>query len=415
MPHPVFRAFASLVLVLALGPTVPAWAQPSGVTSPDQSPPDPAGTGALAADEAALLAALAADASPTVESPAATSSSPLMPDIALILDAAAGWFSDRNNLQQGGHDPTRTGFNLQQLELHLESHVDPYLSMAANIVWGPDGVELEEAFAQSTALPANLGVRAGKFLHPFGRLNPTHPHAWQFVDAPFALTKLLGPDGSRGVGSEVSWLAPLPWFLEVRVAASHPDEDAGRSFVPVGGKPVHALSDLVWTGNVRQFFPLTEDWSLYWGLSTQQGTGPQPQTDTTQIYGTDLYLRWRPVADPQRSALSLQVEGLWRRRLWVGRQMDDWAGYAQLVREETPHWSYGLRVDYGTGVADDPLDPAWTGPRSRATVQLTYFPSHFARLRLQTSVDRPSWRPEPIYAAMLALETVIGAHGAHAY
>ncbi len=368
------------------------------------------------ADLAALQAALAADASATTV-PASTSGgeSPLMPSISLIFDGAAAWFSDRDNLQQGGHDPTRTGFNLQQLELHLESNVDPYLHFAANIVWGPDGVELEEGFAESTSLPGNLQVKAGKFLNPFGRLNPTHPHAWHFVDAPFALTKMLGADGSRGLGTEFAWLAPLPWFLEVRVAVSHPDPDTGRSFVGTAAKPVHTFGDLVWTGNVRQFFALNDDWSLYWGLSTQQGTGPASASDTTQIYASDLYLRWRPVENVDRSALSVQMEGLWRRRDWIGRQMDDWAGYVQAVGEINPRWEVGGRTELGSGVTDDPLDPAWTGKRHRHTVQLTYYPSHFARLRLQGSLDMPSWRPEPIYACMLALETVIGAHGAHSY
>ncbi len=370
-----------------------------------------------AADAAALAAALAADAS---ESAAPASSgggeSPLMPSISLIFDGAAAWFSDPNNLQAGGHDPTRTGFNLQQVELHMESNVDPYVHFATNIVWGPDGVELEEAFAQTTALPGNMQVKAGKFLNPFGRLNPTHPHAWHFVDAPFALTKMLGGDGSRGLGSEFAWLAPLPWFFEARVAVSHPDPDTGRSYVdPAVAKPVHTLEDLIWTGNVRQFFALNDNWSLYWGLSTQQGSSPQAFSGSTQIYATDLYLRWRPVENTDRSAISLQAEALWRRRDWSGRQMDDWAGYAQVVGEINPRWEAGVRAELGSGVQDDPLDKAWVGQRQRHTLQATYYPSHFFRLRLQGSVDLPSWRPDPVYAAMFAIETVIGAHGAHAY
>ncbi len=368
-----------------------------------------------AAAMAELEAALAADASAAVEDVPPVADSSLMPKMALIFDGTAAWFSDRDNLQAGGHDPYRTGFNLQQLELHLESNVDPYLHMQANIVWGKDGVELEEAFAQSTALPWNLQVRAGKFLTPFGRLNPTHPHAWSFVDAPFALTKMLGPDGSRGLGTEVAWLAPLPWFLEVRAAASHPDAETGRSFAGEDGKTVGTLYDLLWTGNLRQFFALTDDWSLYVGVSEQQGTGPNREADTTQLYGADVYLRWRPVDDADRLAVSLQAEGLYRRRSWSGQQLNDWAGYAQVVADLNPHWQVAVRDEQGSGVQDDPLDPLWTGHRQRYAAQVTWFPSHFARIRLQGSADIPSWRDQPIFAGMLALETVIGAHGAHAY
>ena len=396
-----------ITLLAVLAPPARALESPA-VAEPDAAT-------AVDADRAALEAALAADATAAVEDVAVAAESPLMPQMSLIFDGAAAWFSDRDNLQAGGHDPTRSGFNLQQLELHLESNVDPYLSMQANIVWGKDGVELEEAFAQSTALPGNLQLRGGKFLNPFGRLNPTHPHAWHFVDAPFALTKLLGSDGSRGLGTELAWLAPLPWFLEVRAAASHPDPDTGRSFVAPGGKLVRSPADLVWTANVRQFFALSDDWSLYWGLSTQQGTGPNAATDSTQLYGTDLYVRWRPVANPDRLAISLQAEALIRQRKWLGQQFSDWAGYAQLVAELNPRWEIGVREEQGSGVQDDPLDPLWTGHRQKYSAQVTYFPSHFARLRLHGSVDVPAWRADPIFAGMLALETVIGAHGAHSY
>ena len=371
----------------------------------------------LAAEATALAAALAADATAvTVDSPpAALMPAALMPSVALIFDGAAAWFSDRQALQAGGHDPRRSGFSLQQLELHLESNVDPYLRFQSSIVWGEAGTELEEGFAQTLALPANLQVRAGKFLAPFGRLNPTHPHSWHFVDAPFAVTKMLGADGSRGLGAEVAWLAPLPWFMEARLALSHPDAEAGRSFAGPDPKPLRTLGDLVWTGNLRQFFALGDDWSLYWGLSTQQGSGPVPAATVTRIWGGDLYLRWRPVADPDRRAVSLQVEAIGRQRHWFQQSVADWAAYAQVIADLSPAWQLGGRLEWGSGVRNDPLDPEWDAARQRHALQLSRHISHFARLRLQLAIDKPTWRPEPIYAGMLAVETVIGAHGAHDY
>lgn len=58
-------------------------------------------------------------------------------------------------------------------------------------------------------------------------------HQWDFVDQPFVLGKMLGPDGNRGLGAEVSWLSPLPWYLEVVLSSTmantrsfYGDEDA---------------------------------------------------------------------------------------------------------------------------------------------------------------------------------------------
>ena len=44
----------------------------------------------------------------------------------------------------------------------------------------------------------------------FGRINAMHPHVWDFADAPLVNGRLLGPDGLRGVGAQISWILPLP-------------------------------------------------------------------------------------------------------------------------------------------------------------------------------------------------------------
>ena len=55
--------------------------------------------------------------------------------------------------------------------------VDPYFRFDSNLVFSQFGVEIEEAYATTLDLPANLQVRAGQFLTRFGRINATHPHA----------------------------------------------------------------------------------------------------------------------------------------------------------------------------------------------------------------------------------------------
>ena len=54
------------------------------------------------------------------------------------------------------------------------------------------GVEVEEAYLTTLALPANLQVRASQFLTRFGRLNSTHPHAWDFTDQPLVNGRFFG-------------------------------------------------------------------------------------------------------------------------------------------------------------------------------------------------------------------------------
>ena len=106
----------------------------------------------------------------------------------------------------GDHDPQQRGFNARNLELALDGAVDPYFEGFANIVFKLDNnneteVEVEEAFMQTTDLPWGLQLKGGQFFSAFGRINPTHPHTWDFADDPIVHGRLLGSDGLRGVGA----------------------------------------------------------------------------------------------------------------------------------------------------------------------------------------------------------------------
>ena len=104
------------------------------------------------------------------------------PAIALIVDFALASFSSDEPLQTGAHDPTKSGFNLQQFEFHAESKIDQHFDLQVNLLFSEFGVEIEEIYAQTLSLPFSLKARVGQFLLPFGRINPTHPHSWHFVD-----------------------------------------------------------------------------------------------------------------------------------------------------------------------------------------------------------------------------------------
>ncbi|AKF81166.1 hypothetical protein MFUL124B02_18480 [Myxococcus fulvus 124B02] len=344
-------------------------------------------------------------------------------DMSFILDVAAAAFTSKEPLQGGAHDPTRNGFNLQQLELSIGSVVDPYFRFDANIVYSQFGVEIEEAYGTTLALPASLQVRAGQFLTRFGRLNATHPHAWDFVDQPFAMSRVFGGEGNRGLGVELSWLAPLPWFVEVTGSLTDATGEAtARSFLASSGDRVLSPLDLQATGVVKQFFPLSDDLSFMWGLSGATGPNPTGYRNRTDIFGTDLYLRYRPITEASNTLVSLQVEALYRRRQVPGDVLTDFNSYAQLAWRFSQRWATAARYELGTAakgedgqVAVDPLDPEWTKSRDRVSVNLTFWPTEFSRLRFQAARDNARWRDEADYSAFLALELVTGAHGAHAF
>ena len=346
------------------------------------------------------------------------------PDISLLLDVAAAWFSDDDPQQLGGHDPARNGFTLQQLELHLGANVDPFFRLDGNLVFGEDGVEVEEAYATTMAIPGGLQLKAGTFLTRFGRRNPTHPHQWAFLDQALAIGKFLGEDGARGLGLEVSWLTPLPWYVElVGSVQGASGECCMRSFQGESDPGIRGLDDFLYMVALKQFFDLSDDWGLQWGLSAM--LGPNAYGRRTGIYGTDLFLRYKPVGAAGRTSVDLLVEIMLRTRDVADlaeppaatnpRTLVDWGLFAELRWQIDAEWGLALRHDLVTGVDDDPLDPEWTGLRNRTALAWDFWPSHFSRLRLQGGVDRSEWRDDLAGFVMLGLEVGIGAHGAHNY
>jgi len=337
------------------------------------------------------------------------------PDISLTLDAAAAAFSAKEPLMTGAHDPSRTGFNWQQLEMGVEAPVDPFFTFKSFIVFAPFGVEVEEAYATTLDLPGNLQARAGQFLTRFGRINAMHPHGWDFVDQTLVVGKMLGSEGNRGLGAELSWLIPLPWYVEAVGSLSDAAGDAtARSFYGAADLGVASPLDLQATGALKQFFALSRDWSLAWGLSGANGPNASGRANRTDLFGTDLYLKYRPLDPGADHGLSVTLEALNRRRQQPGSVLVDTGGYVAAVWRFDRHWESGLRADIVEGLPGDPLDPDWSMPRYRGAVSLTYRPSEFSRLRLQGNADFPTWQP-PIYGAFLALEVTVGAHGAHAF
>lgn len=407
--HDLLTALRALAVVPLLLPAVglPAFAQeaPDGGSTVERDE-------AQDAEDREIWEALQEPTPPRLSvAPRAVAS--MNPDISVILDAAAAAFSGPPD-QLGGHDPRQNGFNLQQLELSIGSVVDPYWRFDGNLVFSQFGVEVEEAYATSTALPANLQVRAGQFLTRFGRLNSTHPHAWEFVDQPLVLGKFFGGEGNRGLGTEVSWLSPLPWYLEVVGSASEAHgASTARSFFGADNLGVQSLADLQLTGAVKQFFPFGPDWSLAWGLSGATGPNPTGRSNRSEVYGTDLYLKYRPLRDGDWTTVSLTTEAMARRRQVPGGILADEGLYSTLFWRFDQRWGVAARHEAVTGVANDPLDPTWTGTRQRTSANVTFWPTEFSRIRLQASSDQRADQPNPVYGVFLAFETVIGAHGAH--
>jgi hypothetical protein len=346
------------------------------------------------------------------------------PDISVIFDGVAG-AANRPRASSAGDDPDFTGpagkhtggFTVQEVEVGFQSTVDPYFS--ANVfltIPNLQGIEVEEAYAVTTALPAGLQVKAGVFRSAAGRQNEQHLHMQDFSLRPLLNAAYLGVDGLRPPGAQLSWLLPLPFFL--RLAGELLSVTPGTS--PTFGGGLRSSPTIL--GNVKSFAPLGESWSLFLGAtaatghappagftegSTLDGNGPR-----TLLAGGDLYLKYMP---PNRVAnyfsLSFQSEFLWRRISPDGSNpaQSDAGFYAQIVAQAARRWHVGGRFDQ-LGLPASTLQPK--GARILAMVMFT--PSEFSRLRLQGEREKVD-NGGAIHEALLLLEFSIGAHGAHPF
>lgn len=356
------------------------------------------------------------------------------PDLSIILDVAGAAFGVPRGskagspfaddpMMTGGHDPTENGFTLRQVELAFAASVDPYLRFDASLVI-KDALEVEEAYATTLALPLNLQMRAGAFLAKFGRQNELHPHAWWFLSQPLVYGHLMGEDNFRGLGVEVSWLSPLPW--PVTLIGELQGTSGGccsRTFSPgEQPTPVHSPLDLVATGVIEQFFPITDDLSVLWGLSAM--TGPTPYLDPAargEIWGSDLLVRFKPASAASRWFVELTTEGMLRTRHrgasdFVIDAIVDGGAYAQLVFHPSPAYGVGVRYDHVEGLANE-IAGANGGLGSgsqRGAIVLEYAPTHFARINVEASSGTRG-QGDLLWGAIINLEVAVGAHGAHAY
>mgnify|MGYP006270777829 CR=1 FL=1 len=366
------------------------------------------------------------------------------PDISFILDATAAWLSDPDAVDlRGGHDPQSPGFNLQALELAVETAVDPYFTFNSAIVISLFGIEIEEAFLTTLSMPWQMQARVGQFKTRFGRLNPTHMHAWAFITQPLVNAKFFGGESMRGLGAELSQLVlAMPGTFRWRVAVQNVSGAAtGRSFLP-SSSDVEGPLDLTLSARAEDFFELTYDWDLLLGASFATGRNKSGRGNRTDVYGADLLLRWVSRSTGGRSAVSWQSELMARRRQIPNGVLEDFGLYSHIHWRLNRFWTTGVRYEYVSGIDPrgeqssflggslfgpsgplnvvDPLDPQWIRARQRGAAQVSWTPTHFSRIRLQYTLDHLPYReqtqmPSIVQMAFLQFEVVTGAHGAHTY
>jgi hypothetical protein len=384
--------------------------------------------------------------------------SKFVPDISFIVD---GSFVGRNvndetygklavpGLIPSGVSGPNRGFNLNYGEMSLYSPVDPYFDLTATIPFRENGVELEEAFFRTKALPWGFQIKGGKFRSSFGRLNIQHPHVWDFADAPLINRAFFGEDGLVEKGVQVNWLAPTPFYLLFGGEILQGDNTAsfGTGAITMQKNGSSFTKDSAQQPNLFLSFVKSSvdigSLSLLGGLSYAQGqTRQNPTKGTTnqsaygdtKIFGLDLtakyfidayrYLSWQNEWIFRQMNLNVgtdQAPGDPGQSLSLfGKDLNQSGFYSQLIYRFARRWRIGARYDLFTqnDVYLDNQKQSLPGDLNRISAMLEFKPTEFSTLRLQFNRDHSLFNGEnrePVNSVFLQFNMAIGAHRAHAF
>jgi hypothetical protein len=322
----------------------------------------------------------------------------MLPDISLVTTMAGAYFT-QDPTGPTGVDPSQTGFNLQEIELALQSVIDPYFRADVMLTFSTDSYELEEGYFTTLDLVKGFQVRGGKLRIPFGRQNPKHLEQWDFVDNTLITKDLLGVDGLKELGVEASYLFPTPFFLQLQGTFSN-NNDA----VSFGGLQ---KKDFLYEGRLSTSFDTSQNTSILIGGSGAFGYNPSFAGAETKMFGGDFLMKWKPKA---YRAITWQSEYLFRSyEDSPGTYQRDGGLYSYVDYQFLKRWHAGIRYDQ-LGLPESLIAKEY-----RVTPAITFNPTEFTRLRLQYEFDKTTASNNTAQSAFLQVEFSMGPHGAHPF
>jgi len=332
----------------------------------------------------------------------------------------------------GEAGPLPEGLALGETEINISATVDDkftaWLTVPVAIEDGEAGIEIEEAWVETLALPAGLSLRMGRHYADIGYLNQKHAHSWDFADQPLPYKAFLGGQyGDDGV--VLRWLAPTELFLqlsgEVNRGSNYPAGGASNS--GFGSYALHALIG----GDVGYSNSWQAGVSWLHADADQRASGSEDDPfyfdGRSQLMMAEFVWKWAPNGNNRQQNFKFVAEYMWRNEDGVysmpdGRNLpydtDQQGWYLQAILQPFPRWRVGLRWDQLS--SDDPgesfentaLMPLADDPR-RYSIMADWSNSEFSRLRLQYTLDKAGLEDDNQWGVQYTFS--IGAHGAHSF
>jgi hypothetical protein len=361
----------------------------------------------------------------------------LNPEISVIALITPAYYSLNNPVVFAENDPENTGVNVQEIEVGFQSVVDPYFRFDSFFSFSIEGVELEEAYGTTLfSMPLNSQLRIGRARAKFGRINQIHRHNQNFVTLPIVAAEFLG-EHLNPTSIEANFLVPVPWYMELSASGGSPDVET-----PTFQRSPDAnnVGNLLYIFHMANFFEVSDSLGVNLGASFATGSNDSGPDERSNLYGADLFVKYRPLRDNPYQEFAVQSEFMWRQAETPEEELEDYGFYAEAIYRFAKRWNTGVRFDLtdtNTPVTEEDeggeiIEQAGLsqvvrqeeeeeegmlgllGRAYRISPMLTFSPSEFSRIKLEYDYLNQNYGPDQ-HAVFLQFLYAIGAHGAHPY
>jgi len=289
---------------------------------------------------------------------------------------------------------------------------------------------IEEAWLETTRLPAGLTLRAGRFAAQLGYLNAQHPHADDFTERPLLYRAFFGGHWNDD-GLRLNWTAPtrIYWTLGAEVFR-------GNQLVHTPSTRTSNPGVTVLSTKLGGDLNTEHSWQL--GLAQvhnrrapaaeeehdhDHSAGAHHHHHGAQYVGRETWVfdatwKWAPSGNNRQQHVRLNFEAARVRGLnaHAGPTDRHESNTLSAVWRFHPSWEVGARADWLRLRIphEDHFDPGLL--RERA-LMLAYKPTHQQALRLQYTTQRDAVAIANAVQRAVQLQYVLsfGAHSAHTY
>jgi uncharacterized coiled-coil protein SlyX len=349
------------------------------------------------------------------------------PSIGLVGETIFS-YNNRKSAQTGSARPGGYDVFQRSIELNVAASVDPFargyavFNASVDPVTGEANTTVEEAAIQTTSLPWNLTVKAGRFFGEFGRLSYIHDHELPFVNRPLVLDQYVGGE-SKTDGVQINYLLPIPHYVSLTLGAGTQFGDTPNN---VG--TYRSFNNLNFFGRASTYFDVTPNISIEPGISglwnpssydrggVFLGSNNSLYTERERrLIGTDLVVSYRPLRNNQFQSLTWGTELLYSHNSYdvltptgtnTNSIVSAYGLYSYLTYKFHRQWSAGIQYEW----VQNALNKQDTTTAYSANI--TWAVSHWNQLRLQFTRTEPNGASalSPNNAVYLQWAWIIGSH-----